>query len=166
MIDAQIGHEKTMTSLLPAITGSNIIYGMGMLEMGMTMSYEQLLIDQEIVRMIRRIMKGITVNKDTIALDVIQKVGPAGNYLAERHTLKYMRQELSTTELINRRMRDHWENEGAKDIAQTAREKAIEILQNYKPTPLPEDVARKIRSIVEEGEEEASELEKFQNSKK
>ena len=75
---------------------------MGMLEMGMTMSYEQLLIDQEIVKMIRRILQGIAVNKDTIALDVIKKVGPAGNYLGERHTLKYMRQELSTTTLINR----------------------------------------------------------------
>lgn len=153
-----------MTAMLPALTGSNVIYGMGMLEMGMTMSYEELLIDQEIVRMIRRILKGITVNKDTMALDVIQKVGPAGNYLAERHTLKYMRQELSTTELINRRMRDHWENAGAKDMAQTAREKAIEILENYKPVPLPEDVAKKIRNIVEEGEAEAAELEKFHSS--
>lgn len=150
-----------MTAMLPALTGSNVIYGMGMLEMGMTMSYEQLLIDQEIVRMIRRIMQGIAVNKDTIALDVIQKVGPAGNYLGERHTLKYMRQELSTTKLINRRMRDNWENAGAKDIAQTAREQAIEILENYKATPLPDDVAKKIHSIVEEGEAEAAEMDAF-----
>lgn len=158
MIDAQIGHEKTMTSLLPAVTGSNIIYGMGMLEMGMTMSYEQLLIDQEIVRMIRRVLQGIPVNKETIALDVIQKVGPAGNYLRERHTLKYMRQELSSTKLINRRMRDHWMNEGGKDMAQRAREQAIEILENYKPIPLPEEAAKKIRAIVEEGEAEAAEM--------
>ena len=147
-----------MTAMLPALTGSNVIYGMGMLEMGMTMSYEQLLIDQEIVRMIRRILQGIAVNKDTIALDVIQKVGPAGNYLGERHTLKYMRSELSTTNLINRKMRDNWENAGSKDMAQRAREQAIEILENYKATPLPQDVAKKIRSIVEEGELEASTL--------
>ena len=76
-----------MTAILPALTGSNVIYGMGMLEMGMTMSYEQLLIDQEIVKMIRRVLQGIAVNKETIALDVIKKVGPAGNY-SERHTLK------------------------------------------------------------------------------
>lgn len=157
MIDAQIGHEKTMTALLPAVTGSNIIYGMGMLEMGMTMSYEQLLIDQEIVRMIRRVLQGIPVNKDTMALDVIQKVGPAGNYLKERHTLKYMRQELSTSKLINRRMRDHWVGEGAKDMAERAREMAIDILENYKPIPLPEEAAKKIRAIVEEGEAEAAE---------
>ncbi len=155
-----------MTAMLPALTGSNVIYGMGMLELGMTMSYEQLLIDSEIVRMIRRILQGIPVNKETIALDVIQKVGPAGNYLAERHTLKHMRQELSTTNLINRRMRDHWETNGAKDIAQTAREKAVEILETYKPAPLPEDVAKRIRSIVEEGEAEAEELAKFHSSKK
>lgn len=144
--------------MLPALTGSNVIYGMGMLEMGMTMSYEQLLIDQEIVHMIRRVLQGIPVNKETIALDVIQKVGPAGNYLGERHTLKYMRQELSTTNLINRKMRDNWLNAGGKDMAERAREQAIEILENYKPIPLPADVAKKIRSIVEEGELEAMEM--------
>lgn len=152
--------------MLPALTGSNVIYGMGMLELGMTMSYEELLIDSEIVRMIRRVLQGIPVNKETIALDVIQKVGPAGNYLAERHTLKHMRTELSTTKLINRRMRDHWETSGAKDISQVAREQAIEILENYKPTPLPADVAKRIHDIVEEGEAEAIELEKFKASKK
>ena len=152
--------------MLPALTGSNVIYGMGMLELGMTMSYEQLLIDAEIVRMIRRILQGIPVNKETIALDVIQKVGPAGNYLAERHTLKYMRQELSTTNLINRKMRDNWEAAGAKDMAQAANDKALEILKNYKPTPLPADVAKRIHDIVEEGEAEAVELEKFRSSKK
>lgn len=136
-----------------------MIYGMGMLEMGMTMSYEQLLIDQEIVRMIRRILQGIAVNKDTIALDVIKKVGPAGNYLAEKHTRQYMRQELSTTQLINRKMRDHWERSGGKDIAAVAREEAIRILETYRPTPLPADVRSRIRAIVEEGEAEAAEAE-------
>lgn len=144
--------------MLPALTGSNVIYGMGMLEMGMTMSYEQLLIDQEIVRMIRRILQGIAVDKDTIALDVIRKVGPAGNYLSERHTLKYMRQELSATNLINRKMRESWEKSGAKDIAMAAREQAVAILESYQPTPLPSDVQKKIRDIVLEGEAEASEL--------
>ncbi len=129
-----------------------------MMELGMTMSYEQLLIDQEIVRMIRRVLQGIAVNKETIAMDVIKKVGPAGNYLSERHTLKYMRQELSTTNLINRKMRENWEKSGAKDIAAVAREQAIEILENYKPIPLPEDVRKKINDIVLEGEAEANEL--------
>lgn len=139
------------------MTGSNVIYGMGMLEMGMTMSYEQLLMDQEFVKMIRRVLQGIAVNRDTLALDVIKAVGPAGNYLAQKHTRQFMRSELSTTKLINRRMRDHWESRGAKDIAAAAREEAIKILETYKPTPLPEDVRKRIHDIVEEGEAETAE---------
>lgn len=127
-----------------------------MLEMGMTMSYEQLLIDQEIVLMLRRVLQGIPVNKETIGLDVIKAVGPAGNYLSQKHTRQFMRQELSTTNLINRKMRDNWEKNGAKDIAEVAREQAREILANYKPTPLEPAVAKKIRDIVLEGEEEAN----------
>lgn len=142
------------------MTGSNVIYGMGMLEMGMTMSYEQLLMDQEFVKMIRRVLQGIAVNRDTLALDVIKAVGPAGNFLTQKHTRQYMRSELSTTKLINRRMRDHWEARGAKDLAAVAREEAVKILETYKPTPLPEDVKKKIRAIVEEGEAEAAERHK------
>jgi trimethylamine:corrinoid methyltransferase-like protein len=71
-----------------------------------------------------------------------------------------MRQELSTTRLFNRKMRDNWERSGGKDIAAVAREEAIEILKTYKPTPLPEEVRKKIRSIVEEGEAEAAEAER------
>jgi len=148
-----------MTMLLPSVTGSNVIYGMGMLEMGMTMSYEQLLIDEEYVKMIRRILQGIPVNKDTIALDVIKKVGPAGNYLSQRHTLKYLRKEISTTTLINRKGRENWESQGSKDLVAVAREKAQHILETYQPIPLPDDVKKRIRSIVEEGEMEAAEQE-------
>ena len=165
-LDEQLGHEKTMTNLLPAVTGSNVIYGMGMLEMGMTMSYEQLLIDQEIVKMTRRILQGISVNKDTLALDVIKAVGPAGNFLSQKHTMKYMRQELSTTNLINRRMRENWEKNGSKRIEQVANEQARDILENYKVTPLPDDVKKRIHDIVVEGEEEAEELAEFEAKKR
>ncbi|QIB69997.1 hypothetical protein Ami103574_12120 [Aminipila butyrica] len=164
-MDEQLGHEKTLTNLLPAVTGSNVIYGMGMLEMGMTMSYEQLLIDQEIVKMTRRILQGIPVNKDTLALEVIKAVGPAGNYLAQKHTRQYMRQELSTTNLINRRMRENWEANGSKTMDQAANEQARQILENYQVTPLPEDVKKRIHDIVLEGEEEAEELAQFKARK-
>lgn len=153
MIDAQIGHEKTLTSMLPALTGSNMIYGMGMLEMGMTMSYEQLLIDAEIVRMIRRVMQGIAVNKDTLALDLIKAVGPAGTYLGERHTMKYMRQKSSQAKLIDRRMYEGWMKQGGKDMKERANDLAREILANHRPTPLPEQVKKEIRNIIEEAEE-------------
>ncbi len=134
---------------------------MGMMEMGMTMSYEQLLCDAEISRMSRRLEYGIPVNKDTLALDVIKEVGPANNYLATRHTLKYMRKELSTTNYIDRTQRETWEKKGSMTMTEAAHAKAIDILENYHPEPLPEDIQRAIHNIVEEGEREAEELAKF-----
>ena len=129
--------------------------------MGMTMSYEQLLCDAEISRMSRRLEYGIPVNKDTLALDVIKEVGPANNYLATRHTLKYMRKELSTTNYIDRTQRETWEKKGSMTMTEAAHAKAIDILENYHPEPLPEDIQRAIHNIVEEGEREAEELAKF-----
>ena len=164
--DVQLGHEKTMTNMLPALTGSNVIYGMGMMEMGMTMSYEQLLTDAEIVRMTRRILQGIPVNPDTMALDVIKAVGPANNYLAQKHTRKYMRQELSTTQYIDRTQRETWEKKGGMTMTEATKAKAIDILENYEVTPLPDDVKKRIHDIVVEGEEEAEELARFQAKKK
>ena len=146
-----------MTALLPALAGSNIIYGMGMLEMGMAMSYEQLLIDAEIVRMIRRIMQGIAVNDETLAVDVIKAVGPAGTYLSQKHTRRYMKSESSQTRLIDRRPYEAWEKTGAKDMFARANEEARKILETHKPIPLPEGAAREIRGIVEEAEEELAE---------
>lgn len=143
-----------MTAMLPALTGSNMIYGMGMLEMGMTMSYGQLLVDAEIVRMIRRIMQGIAVDHSTLALDVITAVGPGGTYLGQRHTMQYMRKESSQAKLIDRNMYDHWVRSGKKDMAERANEEALKILENHKPIPLPEDTAKEIRAIVEEAEYE------------
>ena len=154
MIDAQIGHEKTITSMLPALSGANFIYGMGMLEMGMVMSYEQLLIDAEIVRMTKRVLQGISVNDVTLAVDLIKKIGPAGTYLPERHTLQNMRRESSEAKLIDRHMYDSWLKKGGKDMAERANEKAREIYENHKPEPLPENIKKAIHAIVEEAEEE------------
>jgi trimethylamine---corrinoid protein Co-methyltransferase len=154
LIDAQIGHEKTLTGVLPALAGSNIIYGMGMIDMGMTMSYEQILIDADIVKKIKRISQGIIVDEESLALDVIEAVGPAGNYLAQRHTLKHMKKELSVGGLMDRRMREAWESDGAKDIATRANEAAKAILKTHIPEPLTEDVSKKIREIILEAEKE------------
>ena len=130
--------------------------------MGMAMSYEQILIDADIIKKIKRASQGIHVNEDTLALDVIQAVGAAGNYLSNKHTRKYMKKELSVGGLMDRRMRESWESDGAKDLAARANEKARIILETHKPLPLPEAVAGKIRSIIEEAEAELAERKKFQ----
>jgi len=151
-MEAQIGHEKTLTGLLPALAGTRMIYGMGMIDMGMAVSYEQLLIDAEIVRMFKRAEKGITVNEDTLALDVITAVGPAGNFLTQRHTLKHMRNEISTARLIDRKSYSAWEKEGSMDIVQRANREARRILAEHRPEPLAPEIISKIDAIIAEAE--------------
>ena len=75
MVDAQSGHEKTITGLLPALAGANLIYGLGMIEMGMTIYYGQMVMDNEFARMIKYLVQGIPVNDETLAVDVIKEIG-------------------------------------------------------------------------------------------
>jgi trimethylamine--corrinoid protein Co-methyltransferase len=135
------------------LAGANLIYGLGMIEMGMTIDYGQLVMDNEFARMIKYTVQGIPVNDETLAVDVINEVGIGKDFLSHDSTYKHMRSQ-SNPELIDRKMRVDWVKEGSTDIYQRAMEKARFILENHKPDPLPEDVLSTIRSIVEEAEAE------------
>jgi trimethylamine--corrinoid protein Co-methyltransferase len=150
--DAQAGIEKTMTSLLPALAGANLIYGMGMLELGVTFSWTQLLIDNEIADMVKRVVQGVKISDDLLAVEIIKKVGAGKDFLAQKHTRQFMGSEQSKVKLIDRRMRGAWTKRGGKDLAEAAGEEARHILENHKPAPLPKDVLSKLKSIVEERE--------------
>jgi trimethylamine--corrinoid protein Co-methyltransferase len=124
-----------------------MIYGLGMLESGITFDFGQLVLDAEIARMIKHVVKGIPVDDETLAVDVIREVGPFGDFLCHNHTLQRMRSQ-SQPEFIDRTMRETWEKKGSKDIHEKAMEKVKHILETHKPEPLPRDVLDKIRAIV------------------
>lgn len=147
-MDVQLGHEKTLTGLMPVLAGADLIYGLGMIDMGMAVSYEQFLMDAEFVRMFKRIEKTVEVNTDSLALDVIKAVGPAGNFLSQRHTLKHMRGEISEAKLIDRRMREGWERDGSKDMPERARELARVILKEHFAEPLSVEVQANLKAII------------------
>lgn len=130
-----------------------MIYGLGMIESGITFDFGQLVMDSEFVRMIKHVVKGIPVDIETLAVDVIREIGPFGDFLCHKHTLQHMRSQ-SQPEFIDRRMREAWEQKGARHIHQKAMEKVRHILKTHKPEPLPQDVLDKIRSIVVETEKE------------
>lgn len=153
MVDAQSGHEKTITGILPALAGANVIYGLGMLEMGITFDLAQLVLDNEIAAMIMYSLNGIPVNDETLAVDVIKELGIGKDYLAHQTTYRYMRSQ-SQAYLIDRRMREDWQASGSKDLYKRAHEKMIGILENCEPLPLPDTVLDTIRSIVVESEKE------------
>lgn len=137
---------------MPALAKTSLIYGMGMIDMGMAVSYEQLLMDAEFVRMFKRAEQGILVNEDTLALEVIAAVGPAGNYLGQRHTLKHMRKEISTAKLIDRKSYSFWEKEGSMDIVQRANREARRIFAEHEPERLAPEIIEKINAIIAEAE--------------
>ncbi|MBT4876284.1 MAG: hypothetical protein HON48_13890 [Desulfobacula sp.] len=153
MSDTQTGHEKTLTGLIPALAGANMIYGAGMLESGITFDYGQLVLDCEFARMIKHTIEGVPVNDETLAIDPIKEVGPGGDFLMHEHTFKHMRSQ-SKPELIDRKMRGTWEKAGAMSAYDRAMEKVRYILENHKPEKLSDDVLAKIRSIVVETEKQ------------
>ncbi len=135
------------------MAGANLIYGLGMIEMGMTIDYGQMVMDNEFARMIKYVVQGIAVNDETLAVDVMHEVGVGKDFLSHEHTMKHMRTQ-SQPKLIDRRTREDWDAAGRTDLYQRALEEARYILENHKPDPLPDDVLTTIRSIVEEAEEE------------
>ncbi len=153
MGDAQSGHEKTLTAVLPALAGANLIYGLGMLESGVTFDYGQLVMDDEFARMIKHVVSGIAVNDETLAVEDIAQVGSFGDFLSLDATLRHMREQ-SQPKLIDRRVREEWTTMGATDLHDRARVKALAILESHHPEPLPSEVAAEIRSIVVEAEKE------------
>lgn len=78
-MDVQIGHEKTLTGLMPVLAGADLVYGLGMIDMGMAISYEQFLMDAEFVRMFKRTERPVETDEDALALEVIKAVGAGGN---------------------------------------------------------------------------------------
>lgn len=143
-----------MTGLLAALAGTNLIYGPGMIESGMTFDYGQMVMDAEFVRMIKFAVGGIPVNDDTLSVDLINEVGQFKDYLAHENTYKHMRM-YPQPKLMDRRMRGDWEADGCLDLYAKAMNFAREILANHKPDPLSDHVLSELRGIVKEAESES-----------
>jgi trimethylamine--corrinoid protein Co-methyltransferase len=110
--------------------------------------------DHEFAGMIKHVIRGIPVNDEMLAVDVIHEIGPFGDFISHAHTVKHMKAMQSQPKLIDRRRRDFWQQSGGTDLAQRAREEAKVILKTHKPEPLPPEVLSSIRSIVETAEAE------------
>ena len=124
-----------------------------MIESGVTFDYGQLVMDNEFARMIRHAVSGVPVDDELLGVDDIARVGPFGDFLSLDATLKFMRGQSQPT-LIDRRVREDWVAAGGKDIHRRATEEARRILATHAPTPLPDEVLRKIRAIVEAADAE------------
>ncbi len=121
---------------------------MGMLDMGMTLSFQQLMVDHEIARMILRTVSGIQVSSEHLAREVISNAGPGGHFLAEEHTLKYFKQETIEPLLFTRDNYDGWLNKGQPEIKAISTEEVNKILKNHEVKPLPDGVEKEFIKII------------------
>jgi len=154
VLDAQAGYETGIFDMFTALSGSELIIEAisSGIEDTVLSVHEQAVIGNEICGMVNRVLRGIEVNPDTLAVDVIREVGPGGQFLTHRHTLEYHKIENWDARLGNRMARDEWVESGALDIRARAREEVKRILATHHPKPLDTDVQRKLAQIVEEAE--------------
>ena len=147
----QAGIENSLSTFMACIAMSDMLLGVGLLHGSRIWSYEQMLMDCEIYAMVRKVLEGIVVDDETLALDTIQAVGPGGNFLAQKHTLKHMR-EIFLPQFMDRRPYNAWEEkrDGAREWALA---KARGILEKHQPDPLDvrlsEELQKMIRSLEE-----------------
>jgi trimethylamine--corrinoid protein Co-methyltransferase len=150
VLDEQAGIERAFNAILPALAGAHIINGAGVLESILSVSMEQLAIDNEMLGMMLRLLRGIHVEEETLARDVIRKVGPGGNYLANRHTLKHFKAEHFIPELFDRRTRTAWERAGSRTVVTASKENVNRILAEHHVASLDKGVTAQMDAILDD----------------
>jgi trimethylamine--corrinoid protein Co-methyltransferase len=143
-LDAQSGYESAITNLLVALAGGNYIHdAAGLMEFCMTASLEKYVMDDEILGMVMRAVRGIEVNEKTLAFDEMKKIGPGGHYVSSRHTRRFMRREQFLPGLSDRKSRKEWTADGCPGTRERARVRVEEILSEpAHALPSPEVMSR------------------------
>ena len=124
-----------------------------MLEMGMTFSFGQLVIDDEIAAMVKRVVCGVGFDDELMGVDLIKEIGIGGHFLAQRHVMDHLATEQIQATVIDRRVREDWQADGARSLRQVATQKAKEILESHEPEPLPNEMVSELQRIVKKAEE-------------
>ncbi len=145
--DQQAGYEKMVTLLLAAMSGCNYIHhAVGMITNMNSISLEQAVIDDELVGMVMRVLRGIAVTDETLAVEAIERVGPGGNFLIDHHTIQFMRFEFFFPKVGNRQDRTLWEEEGKLDTRARAAARVKRLLREHQPPGLPPEVDAALRA--------------------
>ncbi|MFX0199287.1 MAG: trimethylamine methyltransferase family protein, partial [Candidatus Hodarchaeota archaeon] len=149
--DAQSGIESGITVLLAALAGHTYIYNAtGATEPGvLAISYEKIVIDNDMLGLVTRVMGGIEVSDETLATDVIDEVvnEKGGNFLLSEHTRKHFRSHYYP-EIFNRELWERWTKGGSLSVRQVARARAKKILEEHQPEPLDSDVEKRVREVI------------------
>jgi trimethylamine--corrinoid protein Co-methyltransferase len=157
-IDQQAAFEAALTLLMSALDGANLIHDVGYMGAGLIGSPASIVMSNEIIGWVKRVIRGFEITPDLMGLDVIRSVGPGGDYLAEEHTLKYYKSELWRPKISNRDDPDTWLQKGGKGYGDRLAEETMAILESHTPAPLETNVKARIDEIMLRAEEAFEEM--------
>ncbi len=147
--DEQAAAEAAFSLILETLGGAQMAHDVGYLEGGKCNSLLQIVICDELINYVKRFMAPVEVNDETLALDLIDEIGPQGDFLGADHTHRHYREDWYP-KLIDRRGYDAWQAAGSKTLGMRAREKMLSLLERHQPEPLPADVQKRLDEIVEQ----------------
>ena len=153
IFDDQAAMEATINIATAALTGGNMIHDVGYLEQGLTSSMEMMVASNEIIDMVKRIMRGIPVTDADLALDVVAEVGPGGHFLEHDHTFDRFRTDIWQPQLLNRKNWEDWTADGSKRHGDRVRERVIEVLETETEPLLDEAMYKELHRICELADE-------------
>ena len=142
----QAGLEGSLSTFMASIVMSDMLLGVGFLHGSRIWSYAEMMMDCEIFSIIEKMMHGIVVDEETLAMEAIAAVGPGGHYLAQKHTRNHMR-DLFLPQFLDRRPYTQWEDKG-DDARDWATAKAKKILHEHQPDPLDEKISKEFERII------------------
>lgn len=148
-LDEQLGFDNMLSYISGFLSNTDLLVNAGMFSTGETTSFEQLIIDNEMINMVRRYIRGIEVNKESMTLDSIKRIGPGGSYLADELTIKNLRStEFSQGNILVRKKYERWLKDGGKSIVENAEKEIKRILKNEEDVSLEENKREKIGRVI------------------
>ncbi len=147
-VDGQACVEAAMSMLLAALGGGNIIHDVAYLETGLCGAPEFIVINDETIAVTRQMLRSYSIDAKSLAVDVVDRVGPGGQFVGEDETLARYREATWYPSLFDRSGRHAWEESGSRPLGERARERAKQILDTHEPVPLPDDLDAEISSIL------------------
>jgi trimethylamine---corrinoid protein Co-methyltransferase len=148
VLDAQAGSEMAVSLLISALNGCSLIHDVGYLESGMCCSQESILLADELIGMAKRYLAGFEITDDTLAMNVIERVGPRGNFLSETHTLENFRRDAWFPRFMDRRNFSAWTDDGAEPVSASLQRKAMKILKEHHVAALEPERLEKMNKIL------------------
>ncbi|MFP4650401.1 MAG: trimethylamine methyltransferase family protein, partial [Desulfobacterales bacterium] len=147
--------ESTLSNLTAFLSGANLVHDVGYIDSGVNASLESLVMNEDIIGMVRQVGKGIKTDEDYLALKVIEEAGPGGEFVTKDHTYEHWR-EWFLPKLMDRSDWETWNNEGAKTMLDRVKDETQRILDTHEPEPIDDATRKGLQEIIDAAEKRHS----------